>query len=554
MKKFNLLLILLAVLTVFNGCQKDETVNITVNDEIDISSINLSVSQRDVIIENLASVLASAINEKNIRTFLHNEIAKQFTNDYDILYPLIKNKMVEVNGNELVSFEDYLIRTASDNNIDISLLVNFTPFFKNLQISSPVYFDNWDFETYKPVVISLPVNYSTTDKLQVNGYLSDGSTIKILEDDIKEPILLVRQAERVDDNGLMRVDYNGFVIPKEYRLITAEEAYLESKNVTILKSANRTNSIIEVIDDNQMDRDILSYSNENSYKNDHGFNIEIVRQMFNELNNNTLLKSAQNSLPIPKVKSVFPDEPYSIRFGWEGVPGATQYEIWRQYSSNPVEKIATLSNVNFTYLDINRISGQSYYFAIRALDSNGNVSPMSEPFEAIASWRKKGSRDLIEKVFISDACWNWCCGLFDGKIELQYKVAYYDHIIKTAAAFPSGSSNLNNLGQKTKNQQKGKWCDYNTDLFPWSIEHQSYDYRMNLIEDDGNGTGTKITIEGSFKIPIKKIEASASVKVEFNIANNDENLGEILVSYWDPKSKIYSFSPKNGSAQMILKQ
>jgi fibronectin type 3 domain-containing protein len=115
-----------------------------------------------------------------------------------------------------------------------------------------------------------------------------------------------------------------------------------------------------------------------------------------------MLKSAQ-SLPIPKVKSVFPDEPYSIRLGWEGVPGATHYEIWRQTSSNPVQLIATLSNVNFTYLDINRISGQSYYYAIRALDSNGNYSPMSQPYEAVASWRRKGSRDIIEKVFISKA-------------------------------------------------------------------------------------------------------------------------------------------------------
>lgn len=77
---------------------------------------------------------------------------------------------------------------------------------------------------------------------------------------------------------------------------------------------------------------------------------------------------------------------------------------------------------------------------------------------------------------------------------------------------------------------------------------------MNLIEDDGNGTGTKITIEGSFKIPIKKVELSTSVKVEFNIANIDENLGEVLVSYWDTKSKTYVFSPKKGQAYMILKQ
>lgn len=540
---------LLATLTVFNGCYKDEPVVQTDNEIVALASLNLTDLQRDDVIENLAKVLALAINEKNVRKLLYEEIAKQFTNDYDILYSLIKDKMIELENNEMVSFENFLAKTALGNEIDISLF-DLATSFKNLQISSPVYFEDWSYEALKPVVISLPVDYNTRNKVAVKGYFADGSVKNIFEDDITEPIILVRRAERVDDDGLMRVDFNGFVIPEEDRLITAKDAYTEVYKPDFLKSASLSRPIIEVIEDGEMEK----YRSGNHNTRDNRLNIKTVTSMFNELNNSTLLKSAQTSLSIPKVKSVFPDEPYAIRFGWEGVTGATQYEIWRQFSSNPVEKIATLSVVDFTFLDVNRISGQSYYYAIRALDSDGNTSPMSEPYEAIASWREKGSRDVIERIFISKDCWNWCCGLFDGKIELQYKLAYYDHIIKTAAAYPSGSTNLNNLGQKTKNQQKDKWCYYYKDLFPWSIEHQSYDYRMNLIEDDGNGTGTKITIEGSFKIPIKKVEATASVKVEFNIANSDENLGEVLVNYWDSKSRTYVFSPKKGQAYMVLKQ
>ena len=444
---------LLAVLTVFNSCQKDELVVQTNNEIVTLTSLNLTDFQRDDVIENLAKVLALAINEKSVRKLLHEEIAKQFTNDYDILYSLIKDKMIELESNEMVSFEIFLAKTALENKIDISLFFDLAPSFKNLQISSPVYFEDWSYESFKPVVISLPVNYNTENKVAVKGYFADGSVKDVLENKITEPIILVRRAERVDDDGLMRVDFNGFVIPEEDRSITAKDAYMEVSMPGYLKSASLARSIIEVIDYNEMENVKSIYRSGNHFTRNNGLDIKTVAAMFNELdnnnnnnNNNTLLKSAQSSLPIPKVKSVFPDEPYAIRFGWEGVAGATQYEIWRQFSSYPVEKIATLSADDFTYMDINRTSGQSFYYAIRALDNIGNTSPMSEPYEAIASWRKNGSRDVIERVFISKDCWNWCCGLFDGKIELQYKLAYYDHIIKIAAAYPSGSINLNNLG------------------------------------------------------------------------------------------------------------
>ena len=137
---------------------------------------------------------------------------------------------------------------------------------------------------------------------------------------------------------------------------------------------------------------------------------------------------------------------------------------------------------------------------------------------------------------------------------MQYKAAYYDHIIKAASGYPSSSTSLNNFGQKTKNQQKDKWYSYDVELFPWTIANQSYDYHLNLVEDDGNGTGVTIELGGSFKIPIKTIDATLSAKITFKIANSDENLGEVLVSYWDQNYKTYNFSPKKGSAQMILTQ
>ncbi|MBW6534900.1 MAG: hypothetical protein K0B11_07825 [Mariniphaga sp.] len=298
-KKIEFLLMFLAVLTVFNGCQKDEPVVQTDNEIIAETSLNLTDFQCDDVIENLAKVLAFAINEKSVRKLLHEELAKQFTNDYDILYSIIKDKMIELESNKLVSFENYLAKTALENEIDISLFFDLVPSFKNLQISSPVYFQDWSYETFKPVVISLPVNYNTLNKIAINGYYSDGSRKDILENEITEPILLVRRAERVDNDGLMRVDFNGFVIPEEDRLISAIDAYMEVSKPGYLKSASLTRPIIEVIEDGEMENVISMYRSGNHFSLNNGLDIITVAAMFNELNNNTMLKSAQTSLSIP---------------------------------------------------------------------------------------------------------------------------------------------------------------------------------------------------------------------------------------------------------------
>jgi len=143
--------------------------------------------------------------------------------------------------------------------------------------------------------------------------------------------------------------------------------------------------------------------------------------------------------------------------------------------------------------------------------------------------------------------------LFDGKIELQYKVAYYDKTWNGARAYPS--SGVNDFGKISKSDQKDVWCTYDESLFTWDLRNHSYDYRFKMIEDDGDGTGVTVKMGLIFSVVIAKvIELKQSPwTIEFKIANSDEEFNEEIIEYCDAAGEK-TIGCKKGTAKIFLGQ
>jgi hypothetical protein len=543
----NRIFIIFLLLLIFNSCQKEPEMKALIPDPVKADKI----VTHDQIHNALAKVLSISLNERNVRLLLHAEIAKQFTYDFDILYDIVKDKEVESEKFGTVRLSELLANIAREAKVDFSVLDENANPYKNLQISSPVYFENWDPQEYIPLVVSLPADYQEGRGEKVRAFDRYGNESFVLEEELVSPILLVRQAERVDENGKMRVDPDGFVIPEGEREVTAMEAYqLASRQ---LKSAviNQLDPVIEVLNPEAFSKAIDARRSVDKTENRTQFNPGTVMEPG--------LKSA-TSVPAPVLLRVHPAVPYSIQIAWQQVEGAVQYEIYRQYETNPNYLIATVNADQYNYFDQYLNVGDHYSYSVKAVDAYGNRSPLSDGRETYASWRNNGSRDVIDKIFIDSDCWNWCCGLFDGKIELQYKTSYMTVPDNSVDSYPSDGA-VNNLGQKTKDQQKNKWCTYNHFLFPWDIRNYSYSYRFKLIEDDGAGNGITIKLGNTFKIQFFKIiNYTGTVNTEFKIADKDEDFGEVIILYWERKNGPetytdgYNLIPDRGNARMYLKQ
>jgi hypothetical protein len=537
-------------LLIMGACHKEpEWQDMRVN----TASPSVKTFTRDQIHDAMARVLAIALTDRQVRLFLHSEIARQFTGDFDILYDVIKDKEFKSENYGQVSFYSLIKNVAREAGIDFSPLENASSMYKNLQISSPVYFDDWDPETYSPLVISLHIDYQEGENQTVRAYDAQGHEMLFTESDIKNPFLLVRQAERVDSNGMMRVDPDGFVIPENERSVTSLEAYEQSGHSLKSAGIQQAENVIEVLDKSEFDEVLKSRRSIYS-------GVSPAPKIPPAPLTEPVLKSASSVMvDAPGNFTVHPAGPGTIQMNWTQVQGAVSYEIFKQYLTYSNMLMATVDGNQINYFDQYLGVGDHYTYSVRAVDASGSTSPLTAGNESYASWRTNGQRDVIDKILIDSDCWSWCCGLFDGKIELQYKTSYLLTPSNTNVSYPS--SGLNNLGQKTRDQQKGKWCTYSHYLFPWDVRNTSYSYRFKLVEDDGDGNGTTIKLGSSFKIQLLKIiDWTISEGIEFKIADKDEDFGEVIILYWDYKngpsyfSDGYNLIPDKGKARMYLRQ
>lgn len=526
MKKLLISFSLIAL--IISSCNKEELIqNKTQNDP----EIPLSKENKDQVINELSQVLSLSLQDVHIRNFLHEEIAKQFTLDYDILYELIKNKHVASEEYGTIEFGKLLEKIAKDNSVNISHFLKYNELFRNLQISSPVYFENWMPKKSSPMVISLPQDYDEGENIKVKAFSNDGNYKMVLEEEINEPILLVREAERVDKNGMIRIDIDGFIIPEGERYLTAERAYeIATENKSGVKSAEvLAHEPIIIIGDNYSEGNIISDNN----------GIVKSKNAFDYYQS----KSATSDIGIPTNPTALPNSSYSIQIKWGGVTGASSYEIFRQYSYYANTKLATLDNTQNIYNDMYLSNGTRYNYSIRSVDANGNVSGLTYPVDAIASWRVNRAYEKILRIYVSTDCWNKAiCGLFDGRIELQYKLVLFNRENKSVEALPAGATGA--LPRQTRSAQKATWCTYNQMLFLWDLQVYAYSYGIFFVEDDTDGTGTEVELSATMKVSLNdSVSGEVTGKITFKIADADEQIGSMVVHYDTYSGRVFTIIP-----------
>lgn len=153
-KKLQLVLIGAFLISLSQSCKKDNGLQKNNPAILTDDSSETSALQR-----SFAKILAKAVkNDPNIRAFLKEEALKQFDNDYDVLYQIVKDK--KING--LETLHEKLVKYANSQNelenIE-SKLPLLTIFIPNLPNFSP---EIWNTNTEIPLIASSVRNISQT--------------------------------------------------------------------------------------------------------------------------------------------------------------------------------------------------------------------------------------------------------------------------------------------------------------------------------------------------------------------------------------------------------
>lgn len=198
-KQFKTILMFLSLgsLIFISSCKKEKSFNYDLNNETVVTDQKIKLQTA------FAKALATAVyKDESLRKFLKSESLKQFNNDDDILYNLVKD--IEVNNGE--TFREKISKFLSGSELNkiensLPLLTIFIPTIPNFNPQI------WKPETDIPVVAVA----NKDSKGSVSLYDNLGKSISLKPSEVPGfPVLVIKDNERVSVNN--EEASNGLVI------------------------------------------------------------------------------------------------------------------------------------------------------------------------------------------------------------------------------------------------------------------------------------------------------------------------------------------------------
>lgn len=200
------------------------------NDDLDVTPIQnaekYSVEQKTELISSYAQMLAAAIGDPEVRKIIKSEAQLKFDGDYDILTETLHNIELKENQSTVKNLlaSSCVMTRASEGGFtgDLDALIKeIQTQFPNLQVSIPVHCDEWDTENYIPLVAFLPYDYDDQVATEIEAFDTNGNSyILSLEEDPKQPVIVVSISERVDRNGNFKGGEASYVNFEDVEIVT----------------------------------------------------------------------------------------------------------------------------------------------------------------------------------------------------------------------------------------------------------------------------------------------------------------------------------------------
>lgn len=161
-----------------------------------------TIDEKNAMIECYAQLLASTMGHSSVRNAIKDEALKMFDGDNDVLVSTFHDiQLSEVTDvRQLLQNQQIcLTKSSLGNVVDIDEIQDE---FKNLQISVPLYCDEWDADNYVPLVAFLPYDYDEMSTTEIVAFDTLGREhLLSTEEDPDVPVVVVSISERVDDAG-----------------------------------------------------------------------------------------------------------------------------------------------------------------------------------------------------------------------------------------------------------------------------------------------------------------------------------------------------------------
>lgn len=177
----------------------------------------------DAVFAHLAQSLAAALADPEMRRIVHQEVARRFDGDANALYRDLANRKLAdgstFRGRLAARAAATAPGTLRNSAAGLRVIDAYAEALPKLQVAVPVRFDDWDAESYAPLVAYLPAGVEDTDLVEVPAYDAAGR-LHWLDARVEPPmpVVVVSLNERVDDLGFIHAALEALPCEEPYAI------------------------------------------------------------------------------------------------------------------------------------------------------------------------------------------------------------------------------------------------------------------------------------------------------------------------------------------------
>lgn len=546
---------------VFVSCEKSKVES----GKGDLLHNKLNVEHKNAALNEIALATAKAVRNSSFRILIKEEVLKKYDGDFDVLFQFIKDKDLNVSSLKSSTDEGHLktvkvgqliAKNLGEGNQSEEDLQELISKIDNLQLSVPVNVENWVAEDYEPLVAILPADYDEEKTKYIKAYDKEGKAYYL---DAKEkplyPVVVIGEAERVDERGKLAVDEYGVVVDESDR-ISIEDAYAYAsgnglKSFGFVSDVDRVrrmmaSNFVEVIEDDVFSKmkDGLERQRAMTVMVDDSDRKALVIDQEHVVGNNStnVLKSTERP-STPENVIALRGEAKEITVTWKPVTDADYYWLYWRWAgmggySNSYRMKVDPPSCSETLSDL--VEGRQYWFAVSAVD-DGVESYLSSDYcgsnycrnSNKASLRTNNGWEILKKIYISNSYYNRIEGWPAGDLELDIRIGAADQngVKEGIRKVPA---------QIASSDIKGETYEIYYKMFKWDVEEKASVYKLYFLEDDGgNNKGASKSITIRYEKKFEPLNLNVAGELKLNFDDKDEEIGEMEVRWWDKVNDQY---------------
>jgi hypothetical protein len=521
------LLVFTTFLIIFFLASCNEKESLTENTDSQVESLS-ALKDKDEALAQFRNELLVLLQNQDFRSLLKDEIGKKFDSQYDIIYDFIKEKEIIASSLKSSSTTNKLsVRSFFSKELKIE---DKSLFKRPIQISIPVHFEDWDPLKSIPPVVILPADFNEDAYDEVEAICEDGSIIKLSTNVAPDfPVILICEAERVDEDMNLTVDNNGILQPKEKR-IKAFDAYLNADKH--LKSARIEADPFIIIYEDTLP--IVTHNNEKSVNAIQFIGAGDYQYSFEQLieNNSIIQAPADNDIRLTYSAA------NRIELDWPSIPNANGYYVAYMSNIDSNWKYKFFPNAKAIFANLDET--EEYSFQIHTVRGQ-YCSDNSVTQSKIVSGRNKNQAEYIDKIYISKAYFRSIEFWGYQHVELDIKGTRALEDLTT-----SEITDCRSYYVVSDDNVQGKTYHNHHFIFYWDVDAIGQSYSLTFVEDDGSGTAddiiasvdliTKAFLPSQYKTVWDK--TFGTFQKIYEIAAKDEKIGTLQIKWHQPNSQV----------------